>query len=60
MMLANRELDANIETVFLMADQRFAHVSSSLFKQIARLADDSMLARFIPASIVADVRRLMQ
>lgn len=60
MMLANRELDAHIETVFLMADQRFAHVSSSLFKQIARLADDEMLARFIPASIIPDVRQHMQ
>jgi pantetheine-phosphate adenylyltransferase len=60
MMLANRELDASVETVFLMADQQFAHVSSSLFKQIARLADDEMLARFIPAAIIPDVRHLMQ
>ena len=34
MMLANRELDPDIETVFLMADQRLAHVSSTLIKQI--------------------------
>ena len=30
MMMANRQLDPEIETVFLMADERFAHVSSSL------------------------------
>ncbi len=59
MMLANRELDPNIETVFLMADQRFAHVSSSLFKQIAMLADDDMLGRFIPNAIIDDVRKRM-
>ena len=56
MMLANRELDPGIETVFLMADQRLAHVSSSLIKQIAPLADDEMLARFVPPAIVSLLR----
>jgi pantetheine-phosphate adenylyltransferase len=57
MMLANRELDPSIETVFLMADQRLAHVSSSLIKQIAPLATDAMLAKFIPASTIPHLRR---
>jgi len=56
MMLANRELDPGIETVFLMADQQFAHVSSTLIKQIAPLATDEMLARFIPSAIVHELR----
>jgi pantetheine-phosphate adenylyltransferase len=56
MLLANRELDPGIETVFLMADQRLAHVSSSLIKQIAPLADDAMLARFVPAQIIPSLR----
>lgn len=56
MMLANRELAPEIETVFLMADQRFAHVSSSLIKQIAPLADDDMLAKFLPAPIIPRLR----
>ena len=56
MMLANRELDPEIETVFLMADQRFAHVSSSLIKQIAPLATDEMLERFVPPSLVGPLR----
>lgn len=56
MMLANRELDPEIESVFLMADQRFAHVSSTLIKQIAPLADDEMLAKFLPAPIVPRLR----
>lgn len=56
MMLANRELASDIETVFLMADQRFAHVSSSLVKQITRLATDEELARFIPESIIPKLR----
>ena len=56
MMLANRELDPDIETIFLMADQRFAHVSSSLIKQISPLASDEELARFIPQSIIPKLR----
>ena len=59
MMLANRELDPDIETVFLMADQRFAHVSSSLIKQITPLATAEELSRFIPESIIPKLRERM-
>ena len=57
MTLANRKLDPGIETVFLMADDEFSHVSSSLIKQITPLAEDEELARFVPAEIVNDLRR---
>ena len=57
MPLANRQLDPGIETVFLMADDEFAHVSSSLIKQLTPLADDDELARFVPKTIVPDLRR---
>lgn len=56
MMMANKQLDAGIETVFLMADEEFAHVSSSLIKQITPLADDAMLAKFVPAAIIPKLR----
>jgi len=56
MTLANRKLDPSVETVFLMADDEFSHVSSSLIKQITPLAGDKELARFVPASIVPDLR----
>jgi pantetheine-phosphate adenylyltransferase len=56
MMMANRHLDPGIETVFLMADEEFAHVSSSLIKQITPLADDDMLARFVPRVIIPALR----
>ncbi len=59
MMMANRKLDPGLETVFLMADEAFSHVSSSLIKQIAPLADDEMLARFIPQSIIPALRAKM-
>ena len=57
MMLANRELDPDIETVFLMADHRLAHVSSTLIKQIAPLADDTRLKSFVPKQIIPQLRR---
>jgi pantetheine-phosphate adenylyltransferase len=57
MMMANRHLDPGIETVFLMADEEFAHVSSSLIKQITPLANDEMLGRFVPAEIIPALRR---
>ena len=56
MTLANRKLDADVETVFLMADEEFSHVSSSLIKQIATMAGDEELARFVPQAIIPDLR----
>jgi pantetheine-phosphate adenylyltransferase len=59
MTMANRQLAEELETVFLMADARFAHVSSSLIKQVAPLADDWQLARFIPQEIIPELRQKM-
>jgi pantetheine-phosphate adenylyltransferase len=56
MTLANRKLDEDIETVFLMADDEFSHVSSSLLKQITPLASDEELARCVPPAIIPDLR----
>ncbi len=60
MTLANRKLDPGIETVFLMADEQYSHVSSSLIKQIAALAGDEELARFVPREVVAAIRGKMK
>ena len=56
MTLANRKLDPSVETVFLMADAQYSHISSSLLKQIAPLADDEALLRFVPRPVVAALR----
>ena len=56
MMMANRQLDPDIETVFLMADEEFAHVSSSLIKQITPLSSDAKLSRFVPPVIIPALR----
>ncbi len=57
MMMANRKLNDDLETIFLMADGNYTHVSSSLIKQIAPLADDEQLAKFVPAEIIPDLRK---
>lgn len=57
MTLANRKLDPGLETVFLMAEEQFSHVSSSLLKQITPLATDDELMRFVPREILEDLRK---
>lgn len=57
MMVANRQLDPEIETIVLMADKEFAHVSSSLIKEIARLAGDEELAHFVPKEVITALRK---
>ena len=59
MMMANRQLDDTIETVFLMADEEYSHVSSSLIKQIVLLSPDDKLAKFVPREIIAPLRQKM-
>lgn len=56
MMMANRRLAPDVETLFMIADGELAHVSSSLIKQIAPLTGDAELARFLPHNVVAALR----
>jgi pantetheine-phosphate adenylyltransferase len=56
MMMANRRLAPEVETLFMIADGELAHVSSSLIKQIAPLAGDEELGRFLPDPVVDAVR----
>jgi pantetheine-phosphate adenylyltransferase len=51
MSLANQKLDPDIETVFLMADEEYSHVSSSVIKQIAMLASEDDLRQFVPTVV---------
>lgn len=52
MMMANRRLAPDVETLFLIADGELAHVSSSLIKEIASAADRSMLRSFLTPEVV--------
>ncbi len=55
MMMANRRLAPEVETLFMIADGELAHVSSALIKQIAPLAGEEELARFLPQNVVRAV-----
>lgn len=53
MSLTNQTLDAEIETVFLLAHGEYSHLSSSLIRQIASFGGD--LKKFLPPVIVPAV-----
>jgi pantetheine-phosphate adenylyltransferase len=56
MSLANRVLAHDIESVFLMASERFTHISSSLIKQVAQMGRDEssrLLIDFVPPEVIA-------
>lgn len=60
MMMANRRLSSNVETLFMIADGDLAHVSSSLIKQIAGLAGREELRKFLPEVVIPFVEAKFQ
>ncbi|WP_166828260.1 pantetheine-phosphate adenylyltransferase [Thalassoroseus pseudoceratinae] len=55
MSLANRVLSPELETVFLMASEKYTHISSSLIKQIAQMGGEGtakQLENFVPANVI--------
>jgi pantetheine-phosphate adenylyltransferase len=55
MTLTNHRLDPDIETVFLMADGEYSHISSSLIKQVARFGGADALQRFVPEELIEPI-----
>ncbi|MFO0959020.1 MAG: pantetheine-phosphate adenylyltransferase [Isosphaeraceae bacterium] len=55
MSLTNQRLDPGIETVFLMADGEYSHISSTLIKQIAGFGGADTLRRFVPPNFVGPI-----
>jgi pantetheine-phosphate adenylyltransferase len=60
MTLTNARLDPGIETVFLMADGEYSHVSSSLIKQVARFGGEEALTRFVPQELIGPIMEKMR
>lgn len=60
MTLTNHRLDPSIETVFLMADGEYSHVSSTLIKQVARFGGVEALSRFVPPELVEPIMTKMK
>jgi pantetheine-phosphate adenylyltransferase len=59
MTLTNHRLDPTIETVFLMADGEYSHVSSTLIKQVARFGGAAALRRFVPPELIEPIMAKM-
>lgn len=60
MALANHALAGEIETVFMMASDRFSHVSSTVIRQIAELGSGESTCRlkqFVPEEVVEPLLR---
>lgn len=61
MALANHMMAPELETVFLMASERFSHISSTLIKQIAGMGTqetaEKQLRKFVPECVVTPLLR---
>ncbi len=60
MTLTNQRLDPGIETVFLMADGEYSHISSSLIKQVAKYGGADALERFVPTELIGPIMAKIQ
>ena len=49
----NRELYAHAETLFLLGDRRWSHLSSSLIKEVARFGGE--VTPFLPPAQAQDI-----
>lgn len=60
MSLANRVLDSEIDSVFLMSSEGYNHISSSLIKQIAKMGSADLeqhLGDFVPDAVIEPLLR---
>lgn len=58
MALINSNINPNLDTIFLSANQRFMFLSSSVVKEMARYDVD--LSAFVPAEIIDDIKEKMK
>jgi pantetheine-phosphate adenylyltransferase len=52
MSLTNKRLAPEVETVYLMADGEYSHISSTLIKQVARFGGEEAVSKFVPSKLV--------
>lgn len=51
----NRRLIENIETVFLMPDDKYQFISSTMVREIARLGGD--ISAFVPPAVISAIKK---
>jgi len=54
----NKVLDDNIETIFLLADSKYANISSSMIKEVAKFNGD--ISHLVPASVAAELTKRLR
>lgn len=54
MALMNRQLDENIDTIFLMPHEKYTYLSSSVVREIAELDGD--INRFVPNNVLQELK----
>ena len=52
--LMNRQLEPKVDTVFLMTDQQYFYISSSLVKEVARFGGE--VKQFVPSAVLTALR----
>jgi pantetheine-phosphate adenylyltransferase len=57
MTLSNRKMAPDVETLFLMPDENYSYVSSTMVKEVAALGGD--VSRFVPGFVLDALRRKM-
>jgi len=53
--LMNRKLDENMETIFLMPNEKYTYLSSNVVREIARLGGD--VSKFVPSVVQKALRK---
>ncbi|MCF7886750.1 MAG: pantetheine-phosphate adenylyltransferase [Candidatus Marinimicrobia bacterium] len=54
MALMNRQLNDNIDTIFLMPHEKYTYLSSSVVREITKLNGD--ISRFVPENVLKELR----
>lgn len=58
MSIANKKLWPEMETVFIMTDQKYLYLNSSLVKELARLGAD--ISEFVPKNVETVLKKKLQ
>ena len=56
MAIMNRNLNKTIETIFLMTDEKYSHISSSSIKEVYTLGGD--ISPFVPKPVVRNLNKI--
>lgn len=54
----NKSLEPEIETIFLLADSKYANISSSMIKEVAKFGGD--VSKFVPDDVAKELVKKLQ